>query len=100
MQAVDFALAHLDQYLPLIDSSARSRAVGRLGSGSADLALADKLDAYATKYLTPDSRKTTDRVIVAIKARAATRARLKPEVLAWLDAKAAPVKASKKKAKK
>lgn len=100
MQAVDFALAHLDQYLPLIDSSARSRAVGRLGAGSADLAMADKLDAYATKYLTPDSRKTTDRVIVAIKARAATRARLKPEVLAWLDAKAAPVKAAKKKSKK
>lgn len=90
MQAVDFALAHLDQYLPLIDSSARSRAVGRLGSGSADLALADKLDAYATKYLTPDSRKTTDRVIVAIKARAATRARLKPEVIAWVEGKTAP----------
>jgi aminopeptidase N len=99
MQAVDFALAHMDQYLPLIDSSARSRAIGRLGSGSADPAMADKLTVYADKYLTADSRKTTDRVIVAIKARAATRARLKPEVIAWLDAKSAP-KTTKKKAKK
>lgn len=98
MQAVDFALAHLDQYLPLIDSSARNRAIGRLGEGSADLAMADKLTAYADTYLTADSRKTTERVIVAIRARAATRARLKPEVMAWLDARSKPaaIKKSRK----
>lgn len=89
MQAVDFALAHLDHYLSLIDSSARSQAIGRLGAGSADLAMADKLAAYADARLTDVSRKTTDRAIAAIKARAATRARLKPEVLTWLDARVA-----------
>ncbi len=95
MLAVDFALAHLDQYLDLIDASARSRAISRLGGGSADLAMADKLSAYADKHLTADSRKTTDRAIAAIKTRAATRARLKPEIIAWLDAMA-PKKSGKR----
>lgn len=95
MQAVDFALANRDQYLALIDSSARVQAFGRLGGGSADPAMADKLDAYADQYLTADSRKTTDRAIAAIRARATTRARLKPEVAAWLDAKSAPAKTKK-----
>lgn len=96
-QAVDFALAHRDQYLALIDTSARAQAIGRLGGGSADPAMAEKLDSYADQYLTVESRKTTDRAIAAIKARAAARARLKPEVAAWLDAKLAPVKTKKAK---
>jgi len=49
--------------------------------------LADKLAAYADQYLTPESRKVTDRAIAAIRARAGARARLKPEIIAWLDAK-------------
>lgn len=87
MQAVDFVLTHRETYEALIDASARSQALARLGRGSADLAMADKLNAYADQYLTPESRKVTDRAIAAIKARAATRARLKPEILEWLDAR-------------
>lgn len=89
MQAVDFVLAHRKQYEALIDVSARSQALARLGGGSADLGMAEKLSAYADQYLTKDSRKVTDRAIAAIKARAATRERLKPEIAAWLDAKCA-----------
>lgn len=85
MQAVDFVLAHRDAYLGLIDVSARSQALARLGGRSADLAMADKLAAYADRYLAPESRKVTDRAISAIKTRAASWARLKPEVLAWLN---------------
>lgn len=87
MQAVDFVLAHREQYEALIDASARSQALARLGGGSADPAMADKLAAYADQYLTPESRKVTDRAIAAVRARADTRARLKPEIVAWLDAK-------------
>ena len=87
MQAVDFVLAHRAQYEALIDVSARAQALARLGGNSADLAMAEKLNAYADQYLTPESRKVTDRAIAAIKARSATRARLKPEILAWLDRK-------------
>ncbi|MGE4409905.1 MAG: M1 family metallopeptidase [Sphingobium sp.] len=85
MQAVDFVLANREQYEALIDVSARSQALARLGGGSSDLAMADKLNAYADQYLTPESRKVADRSIAAIKARVATWARLKPEIAAWLD---------------
>ncbi|OYW87404.1 MAG: aminopeptidase, partial [Sphingobium sp. 32-64-5] len=89
MQAVDFVLAHRAQYEALIDVSVRSQALGRLGGGSADLAMADKLNAYADAYLTPESRKVVDRSIAAIRTRAVTWARLKPDIMAWLDAKEA-----------
>ncbi len=87
MMAVDWALAHRQRYEALVDSSARSQAVSRLGSSSADPEMAKKLDAYATQYLTPESRKATDRVIAAITARAEARARLKPDVIAWFARK-------------
>ena len=87
MQAVDFVLANRDKYEALIDVSARSQALARLGTNSADLAMADKLNAYADRYLTPESRKVMDRAIAAIKTRVASWARLKPEIIAWLNAK-------------
>jgi len=87
MMAVDFVLAHRQQYEALIDVSARSQAVARLGNSSTDPAMAQKLDAYATQYLTPESRNIVDRSIAAIKARAETRARLKPDVAAWMAKK-------------
>lgn len=87
MLAVDYVLAHRTQYEALIDVSARSQALARLGGGSADPAMATKLDAYATQYLTPESRKVVDRSISAIKTRIETRARLKAPLTAWFAAK-------------
>ncbi|PZU13287.1 MAG: aminopeptidase [Sphingobium sp.] len=87
MQAVDFVLAHRQQYEALIDVSARSQALGRLGGGSADPAMVTKLDAYATQYLTPESRKVIDRSIAAIKTRIETRGRLKAPLAAWFAGK-------------
>ncbi len=83
MLAVDYVLAHRAQYEALIDVSARSQALARLGGGSADPAMATKLDAYATQYLTPESRKVVDRSIAAIKTRIETRNRLKAPLAAW-----------------
>ncbi len=83
MLAVDYVLAHRAQYEGLIDVSARSQALARLGGGSADPAMVTKLDAYATQYLTPESRKVVDRAIAAIKTRIETRARQKPALTAW-----------------
>ncbi len=82
--AVDFVLAHREQYEALIDVSARSGALADLGGGSADPAMADTLEAYAAQFLATDSRQTTDRAIAAIRERAASYARLKPQVAAWL----------------
>jgi aminopeptidase N len=87
MLAVDYVLAHRAQYDALIDVSARSQALARLGGGSADPAMAAKLDAYATQYLTPESRKVVDRSISAIRTRVETRARLKAPLGAWFAAK-------------
>src|SRR3546814_19743234 len=68
MLAVDYVLAHRQQYEAMIDVSARSQAIARLGGNSADPAMATKLDAYATQYLTPESRKVVDRSIAAIRS--------------------------------
>ena len=87
MLAVDYVLAHRAQYEGLIDVSARSQALARLGGGSADPAMATKLDAYATQYLTPESRKVVDRAIAAINTRIETRTRLKPALTAWFAEK-------------
>ncbi|KFL47494.1 puromycin-sensitive aminopeptidase [Sphingobium sp. ba1] len=87
MLAVDYVLAHRAQYEGLIDVSARSQALARLGGGSADPAMATKLDAYATQFLTPESRKVVDRAIAAINTRIETRTRLKPALTAWFAKK-------------
>lgn len=87
MMAVDYVLAHREQYEAMIDVSARSQALARLGQNSADPTMATKLDAYATQYLTPESRKVIDRAIAAIKARIEARSRLKPAITAWLTKK-------------
>jgi aminopeptidase N len=87
MLAVDYVLAHRAQYEALIDVSARSQALARLGGGSADPAMAQKLDAYATQYLTPESRKVVDRAISSINTRIETRARLKAPLTAWFAAR-------------
>ena len=87
MLAVDYVLAHREQYEAMIDVSARSQAIARLGGNSADPAMVTKLDAYATQYLTPESRKVVDRSIAAIKTRIETRARLKPALIGWFAKK-------------
>lgn len=87
MLAVDYVLAHRQQYEALIDVSARSQALARLGINSAEPLMATKLDAYATKYLTPESRKVVDRAISTISTRIETRTRLKPALTAWFAAK-------------
>lgn len=87
MLAVDYVLAHRAQYEAMIDVSARSQALARLGGGSADPAMAIKLDAYATQHLTPESRKVVDRAIAAVKTRIETRERLKAPTTAWFAAK-------------
>ena len=87
MMAVDYVLAHKAQYDALIDASVRNQALARLGGASADPAMAQKLNDYATQHLTPESRKVIDRSITAIRARHVTRTRLKPEILAWLAQK-------------
>ncbi|MDZ7894319.1 MAG: M1 family metallopeptidase [Sphingobium sp.] len=85
MQAVDFVLAHRQAYEALIDVSARSQALARLGGGSDDPAMVTKLDGYATSFLTPQSRSVIDRAIASVKGRIATKAHMRPAIAEWLN---------------
>lgn len=87
--AVDFALANQDAVLGLVDVASRSEYIAQLGAGSDDPAMPGKLDAYAKKFLTADSRKTVDQAIAAITARIKSRPRTKAGVAEWLDNKPA-----------
>ncbi len=82
---VDFALENLDAVLGLVDVASRSEYIAQLANGSDDAAMPAKLDAYAKKYLTPESRKTVDQSINAINTRIKTRPIVKAGIAAWLD---------------
>jgi hypothetical protein len=85
--AVDFAIANLDAVLALVDVSSRSEYIAQLGYGSDDPTMPIKLNAYANKYLTADSRKPVDQAINAINTRLKDRPRIKAGVAEWLDKK-------------
>ncbi len=87
--AVDFALANQDAVLALVDVASRSEYIAQLGAGSDDASMPGKLDAYAKKFLTAESRKTVDQSIAAIKARIKSQPRTKAGVAEWLDKKPA-----------
>jgi aminopeptidase N len=82
---VDFALAHLDAVLGLVDVASRSEYIAQLARGSDDVTMPAKLDEYAKTHLTPTSRKTVDQSIAAITTRIKTLPRVKAGVGTWLD---------------
>ncbi len=84
--ALDFALAHLGRIADLVDKSAASSFIARLGGGSVRPATIDKLNAYAAAHVAADDRKPIARVIAAIRARLAANPRIRAETLAWLNA--------------
>jgi aminopeptidase N len=87
--AFDFALAHREQVEALVDASSRSRYLAGLAGGSSDPAMPGKLEAYATRYLTPQSRRPADRAIAAIRDRIRVRTERLPEITRWLEAQRA-----------
>lgn len=82
--ALDWSLAHLAELNKLIDSSAQSRAIARLASGSDDPATIGKLESYARANLDTSARKPIDTAIAGIRTRLADRPRIRKESLAWL----------------
>ncbi|MGZ8361883.1 MAG: M1 family peptidase, partial [Allosphingosinicella sp.] len=85
--AFDFALANRERVEALVDASSRSRYLAGLASGSSDPAMLDKLEAYATRYLTPQSRRPADRAIASIRDRIRVRTERLPEITRWLAAR-------------
>ena len=87
--AVDFALANQDAVLALVDVASRSEYIAQLGSGSYDPAMPAKLEAYAKKFLKPESRKSVEQAVAAINARIKSRPRTRAGIAEWLDKKPA-----------
>jgi aminopeptidase N len=84
--AFDFAVAHRQQVEAFVDASSRSRFFARLGGGSSDPAMVDKLSDYATHYLNAQSRREVDRAIAGINDRLRVRRERLPQITRWLEA--------------
>ena len=82
--AFDFAVAHLDQVDKLVDSTSRARFYPGLGYGAKDLAMVDKIRAFAGAHIAPTSRREAETVMNSIQTRFKLRAQRRPQVDAWL----------------
>jgi aminopeptidase N len=86
--AFDFAVRHRQQVEALVDISSRSRYLAALADRSSDPAMIAKLQDYASRFLTPESRRSVDVSIAAIADRVRVRQTRLPDVNRWLEANA------------
>ena len=84
--AFDFAIQHREKVEALVDVSSRSRYLPRLAFRSADPAMIAKLEDYAQRYLTPQSRKSADVTISMIRDRIRVHQTRLPDITSWLEA--------------
>ncbi|RFP35607.1 M1 family metallopeptidase [Duganella sp. BJB476] len=82
--AYDFAINHYAQLEKKVDGSSRSRYFPGLGGRSADLAMIDKLRAYAKQYLPAEAQGDTKTAIASIQYRVKLRTTRLPEIDSWL----------------
>lgn len=85
--AFDYALANRERIEALVDISSRSRFLSTLGSGSVDPAMIAKIEDYAKRYMTAESRRPADQAIGAIRDRVRVRETRLPDIGRWLEAK-------------
>ncbi|HEY0148349.1 MAG TPA: M1 family metallopeptidase [Allosphingosinicella sp.] len=85
--AFDFALRNREKVEALVDTSSRSRYIAALGGGSADPAMIARIEDYATRYLTPESRRPADQAIGSIRERVRVRTTRLPDITRWFEAK-------------
>lgn len=86
--AYDFAARNREKVEGLVDISSRSRYLAGLGSASADPAMIAKLEDYAKRHLTPQSRGRVDVAIASIRDRVRVRTTRLPDITRWLENKA------------
>jgi aminopeptidase N len=85
--AYDFAIQNREAVGALVDVSSRSRYFPQLGGGSANSAMVAKLQDYARRYMTPESRRPADQAMVGIQERIRVRQTRLPDITRWLEAK-------------
>jgi aminopeptidase N len=86
--AFDFAIRNREKVEGLVDISSRSRFIAGLGAGSADPAMVGKLEGFATRHMTPQSRGRVDVAIASIRDRIRVRTTRIADITRWLEAKA------------
>ena len=86
--AFDWAMENREKVEGLVDISSRSRYFAGLASGSSDPAMVAKLQDYAARHMTPESRRPADTAIASIEDRVRVRRERLPAITAWLEAKA------------
>lgn len=86
--AYDFALQNRAAVEALVDVSSRTRYFPALGAGSSDPAMIAKLQDYAQRYMTAESRRPADVAIAAIQDRVRVRQTRLPDITRWLEARA------------
>jgi aminopeptidase N len=86
--AYDFAARNREKVENLVDASSRSRYLAGLGGGSGDPAMVAKLEDYAKRHLTPQSRGRVDVAIASIRDRVRVRTTRLPDITRWLEKKA------------
>jgi aminopeptidase N len=85
--AYDFAIRNREKVEALVDISSRSRFIAGLGGGSADPAMVAKLEDFATRYMTPQSRGRVDVAIASIRDRVRVRSTRLPDITRWLESR-------------
>jgi aminopeptidase N len=80
----DWAVAHKDAVNGKVDSSSRTRFIPGLGAGSSNLAMADKIRAYAAANLAEGSRKDAEKSAASVSNRVQIRQNRLPAITAWV----------------
>ncbi len=82
--ALDFAIAHIDRINVVLEPDSRAAFIPRVAQEDDDLAVLPVLDAYAAAHIPPSAQGDVVRARSAIRAAAERRARVRPQVAAWL----------------
>ncbi|HEX8623321.1 MAG TPA: M1 family metallopeptidase [Allosphingosinicella sp.] len=86
--AYDFAFRNRAKVEALVDISSRSRYLAGLAGESSDPAMIAKLEDYAKRHLSPQSRGRVDVAIASIRDRVRVRSTRLPDITRWLERKA------------
>jgi aminopeptidase N len=84
--AFDFAVRNRERVEAFVDASSRSRYFAALATGSADPAMIGKLNDYAARHMSAQSRGAVDRAIASIRDRIRVRRERLPQISRWLEA--------------
>ncbi len=87
--AFDFAIANRAKIATFVDAASATRFIPGLANGSAKAATAAKVADYATRYMTPQSRRPADIAIGRINDRLRTRRDALPAITAWFARRSA-----------